>query len=201
MTEDGGRHVDPSRGPAGDEVDALDELVARAQAGDERAMDELLARLRPKVLRRCAHFLPHSQDAEDAAQEAMLAIATKLGDFAGRGSFLGWVTVIASNSARQTYRTMKRRFAESSTGELPAIPDARTTSVIAGSRIRLLEALEALGERHPETVEAFVLRDLGSLPYDEIAELTHAPLGTVKARIHTARGFVREAWGLDDDNF
>lgn len=187
--------------PARDEVDDLDDLVARAQAGDDRALDDLLARLRPRVLRRCARFLPHAQDAEDAAQDAMLAIATRLGDFAGRGSFLGWVTVIASNSARQTYRTMKRRFAESAVGDLPDRPDARTTSVIAGSRIRLLEAVEALAERHPETVEAFVLRDLGSLPYDEIAELTQAPLGTVKARIHTARGFVRETWGLDDGNF
>jgi RNA polymerase sigma-70 factor (ECF subfamily) len=53
---------------------------------------------------------------------------------------------------------------------------------------------------HPETAEAFVLRDIGSLPYEEIAELTHTPLGTVKARIHTARGFVRGKLGADVDN-
>lgn len=179
----------------------LDDLVTRAREGDKRAMEELLGRLRPRVLRRCARFLPYNQDAEEATQEAMLTIATKLGDFAGRGSFVGWVTIIASNAARQTYRSMKRQFDERSHGELPDRPDARTTSVIAGSRIDLLDAIEALGIRHPEAVEAFVLRDLGSLPYDEIAELTGAPLGTVKARIHTARGFVRETWGVDDGNF
>ena len=94
---------------------------------------------------------------------------------------------------------MKRRFAEQPVSELPERIDVRTTSVIAGSRIDLLDAIEALGLRHPETVEAFVLRDLGSLPYDEIADLTGAPLGTVKARIHTARGFVRDAWGIRDN--
>ncbi len=49
--------------------------------------------------------------------------------------------------------------------------------------------------RHPAVVEAFVLRDLGALPYDEIATLTDAPLGTVKDRIHQARRFVRERLG------
>lgn len=176
----------------------LDDLVDAARAGDDHAMHELLTIVRPRVLRRCSRFLPYNQDAEEATQEAMLTIATRLGDYSGRGSFMGWVTVIASNAARQTYRSMKRRFAERAVGELPEHLDARRTSVIAGSRIDLLDAIEALGERHPETVEAFVLRDLGSLPYEEIATLTGAPLGTVKARIHTARQFVRGSWGIDD---
>ena len=64
--------------------------------------------------------------------------------------------------------------------------------MIAGSRIDLLDALEALAQRHPETVEPWELRDLGSRPYAEIAELTGAPVGTVKARIHTARTFLRQ---------
>ncbi len=174
-------------------------LVERAQAGDDEAMDRLLRELRPRVLRRCSRFLPYNADAEEAAQDALLAIATHIGDYSGRGTFLGWVTVISSNAARQTYRTMKRRFDERSTAEPPERADVRTTSVIAGSRIDLMDAIEALGVRHPETVEAFVLRDLGSLPYDEIADLTGAALGTVKARIHTARGFVREAWGIRDN--
>ncbi len=177
----------------------LDALVARAQAGDAVAMDALLIALRPRVMRRCSRLLPHVLDAEEAAQDTLLTIATRLNDYSGRGSFLGWVTVIASNAARQTYRSLKRRFDESAHAELPDRVDARTTSVIAGSRIDLLDAIEALGVRHPETVEPFVLRDLGSLTYEEIAQQTGAPLGTVKARIHTARGFVRDVWGIRDN--
>ncbi len=185
-------------------VDAMEiagELVDRARAGDAWAMEELLTLIRPHVLRRCARLLPHTLDAEEAAQDALLSVATHVKDYSGAGSFMGWVTVIASNSARQTYRTLKRRFAEHAVDELPAAPDPRTTSVIAGSRIDLLDAIEALEIAHPETAEAFVLRDIGSLPYDEIAELTGTPLGTVKARIHTARGFIRERLGHDVDNF
>ena len=185
-------------------VDGMDidhELIDRARAGDPRSMDELLTMIRPQVMRRCARLLPYRQDAEEAAQDALLSIATHLKDYAGRGPFLGWVTVIASNSARQTYRSLKRRFAERAVDELPNNPDPRTTSVIAGSHLDLLDAIEGLERTHPTAVEAFVLRDLGSLPYDDIAELTGTPVGTVKARIHTARGFVRERLNGDAGNF
>lgn len=169
-----------------------DELVARARAGDAYGMEDLLAAVKPLVLRRCSKFLPYRADAEEAAQEALVTIATRLDDFSGRGSFAGWVTVIASNAARQSYRSMRRRFDESTTELVADRADPRTTSVIAGTRLDVLDALEQLERDHPAAVEAFVLRDLGSLPYEEIAELTQVPVGTVKARIHTARGYVRE---------
>ncbi|MET0448376.1 MAG: RNA polymerase sigma factor [Aeromicrobium sp.] len=169
-----------------------DDLVARARAGEPHAMGDLLSAARPLVLRRCAKFLPYRDDAEEAAQEALLTIATRLDDFSGRGSFPGWVTVIASNQALQTYRSMKKRFSDATTDSIAERPDPRTTSVIAGTRLDLLDALEQLERDHPAAVEAFILRDLGTLAYDEIAELTGSPVGTVKARIHTARGYVRE---------
>ena len=98
---------------------------------------------------------------------------------------------MASNSARSTYRTLKRRAAERLTDELPVHADPRTTSVIAGSRLDLLDALEVVGTDHPELVEPLVLRDVQELDYNEIAALLDVPLGTVKSRIHSARNAVR----------
>jgi DNA-directed RNA polymerase specialized sigma24 family protein len=112
--------------------------------------------------------------------------------YTGRGSFLGWLTVITSNAARATNRSLRDR--ADSLSAISAVPDAadpRTTSVIAGTRLDLLEALNELEQRHPALVEAFVLRDLGELSYEEIAEVTQTPLGTVKDRIHQARRFVQ----------
>lgn len=170
----------------------LADLVRRAQAGDAAALDAVLAHVRPLVMRRCSKFLPYTADAEEAAQDALLAIAQKIHTYSGKGSFAGWVTVVASNCARQTYRTLRRRFDEHGVDDLPDEPDPRTTSVIAGTRLDLLDALEQLERDHPAVVQSFVLRDLGALPYDEVAALTEVPVGTTKARIHTARRYLRE---------
>lgn len=181
-------------------MDVDTELVTRARDGDAQAMNELLAAVQPVVLRRCSRMLPYRADAEEAAQDALLAIATHLPDYTGRGSFAGWVTVIASNAARQTYRSMRRRFSERAVSALPDGADPRRTSVIAGSRLDLLDAVDALERTHPASVQAFVLRDLGTLSYSDIADLLDAPVGTVKARVHTARRFVRERLGQSVDN-
>jgi RNA polymerase sigma factor (sigma-70 family) len=171
---------------------ALDDLVRSAQRGDQAALEEVLLRIRPVVLRRCARFLPHQADAEDAAQDALLIISRKIGSYTGRGSFLGWVTVVTSNSARATYRGLRDRADRlSAVGPVPEAPDPRTTSVVAGTRLDLLDALNELEQHHPALVESFVLRDLGELSYAEIAEVTGARLGTVKDRIHQARKFVQ----------
>lgn len=180
------------------EEDVLARLVAAAQQGDPESLERLLARLRPMVLRRCSRFLPHHADAEEAAQDALLSISTHLHEYSGRGSFLGWVTVIASNAARSTYRSMRRR-AEDSHAIVPEGLDPRTTSVIAGTRLDLMESLAALEDRHPALVKSFVLRDLGDLTYVQVAEITGAPLGTVKDRIHQARRFMRERLNGDGE--
>lgn len=171
--------------------DDLDALAARAAAGDRDALEQVLAEVQPRVRRICGRMLLFPEDAEEATQDALLLVATLIHTFAGRSRFTTWLHAVASNSARTTYRSLKRRAAERPTDELPAHADPRTTSVIAGSRLDLLEALESVGADHPELVEPLVLRDVQELDYQEIARLLAVPLGTVKSRIHAARKAVR----------
>ena len=173
-----------------DDVD-VEELARRAAAGDREALDDLLAAIQPRVRRIAGRMLLYPQDAEEAAQDALLLVATRIGQFDGRSKFTTWLHAVASNSARSTYRTLKRRASERLSDELPVHADPRTTSVIAGSRLDLLEALEVLGSSHPELVEPLVLRDVQELDYNEIARLLDTPLGTIKSRIHHARAAVR----------
>lgn len=178
--------------------DDLDALALRAAAGDRAALEDLLAQVQPRVRRICGRMLLFPEDAEEATQDALLLVTTRIGQFGGRSRFTTWLHAVASNSARTTYRTLKRRAAERLTEDLPAAPDPRTTSVIAGSRLDLLEALEVLGSTNPELVEPLVLRDVQQLEYSEIASLLEIPLGTVKSRIHAARQAVRPLLAISE---
>lgn len=169
----------------------LETLAAQAAAGDQDALDRLLVAVQPRVRRICGRMLLYPEDADEAAQDALLLVARRIGTFAGRSRFTTWLYAVASNSARSTYRSLKRRSAELPTDRLPAAADPRTTSVIAGSRLDFLEALEALGVDHPALVEPLVLRDLQELEYADIADLLDIPVGTVKSRIHSARQLVQ----------
>ncbi len=171
--------------------ESLDALAARAAEGDQRAINLLLRQIEPAVMRLCARMLPCREDAEEACQDALLLVATKVDTFKGTSKFTTWLYTVAGNSARQTYRSLKRRAAEHPMGELPVRADPRTTSVIAGSRLDLLDALETLEAAQPQLVGPLVLRDIAQLDYAEIAKVLDVPLGTVKSRIHTARAYVR----------
>lgn len=180
-----------SETPSEGGVRSLDDLAGRAAAGDESALNILLAEIEPRVMRLCGRMLPCREDAEEACQDALLLVATKVHTFQGSSKFTTWMYTVAGNSARQTYRSLKRRAPEHPVSELPITADPRTTSVIAGSRLDLLEALEVLEAAHPELVGPLVLRDIAQLDYADIANVLDLPLGTVKSRIHKARAQVR----------
>ncbi|MGB0100065.1 MAG: RNA polymerase sigma factor [Nocardioides sp.] len=173
--------------------DEIDELARRAQDGDREALETLLAAIRPRVLNVCRGVLPHLPDAEDACQDALIQVSAKIGSWGRRGRFTTWVHVVAMNSARSTYRRMRNQAIAADPQEVGPLerPDPRTTSVIAGTRLDLLEAMETIERDHPQFVEPLLLRDVYGLSYEEIATQVGAPLGTVKAQIHHGRKLAR----------
>ncbi len=169
----------------------VDALVRAAREGRPGALDQLLTVIRPEVMRLCARFLPFREDAEEAAQDVLLAVARGLDGFEGRAAFGTWLHRVAANRSRSTYRALRRRAAETGI-ELEGRPDPRTTSVIAGLRLDLLDGLEALG---PDLAEPVALRDVLGLAYGDIAALLDLPEGTVKSRIHEGRRRLRARLG------
>ena len=167
----------------------IEALARAASTGDPRALNALLTAVRPEVLRLCARFLPNREDAEEACQDTLLALARGIARFEGRSAFRTWLHRLAANRARSTYQRLRRQAAGEMAGAtLPDRPDPRRTSVIAGTRLDLLDALEGLPA---DLAEAAVLRDVLSLSYAEIATLLEIPEGTVKSRIHEARRRLR----------
>jgi RNA polymerase sigma factor (sigma-70 family) len=162
--------------------DDLDLLAGQAAAGDSNALDQLLRLVQADVFRICGRFLPFRSDAEEAAQDTLLAIARQITTFDGRARFTTWMYQVAANRARSTYRSLARRATVA--GAVPERGDPRTTSVIAGTRLDVLEALDRLDAIYSEPV---AMRDLVGLEYQDIADGLGLPLGTLKSRIHDGR--------------
>ncbi|MEU6076503.1 RNA polymerase sigma factor [Micromonospora sp. NPDC047074] len=177
--------------------DGIEDVAAAAARGDPAALDALLVAVRPEVLRLCARLLPHREDAEEACQDALLALARGITRFEGRSSFHTWLYRLTANRARSTYRVLRRRWLVEAGGvPLPDRADPRRTSVVAGTRLDLLDALDSV---RPEFAEAVTLRDVLGLGYREIAALLDVPEGTVKSRIHEARRQLRQRLSGDPE--
>jgi RNA polymerase sigma factor (sigma-70 family) len=167
----------------------IEKLAREASAGDPVALNSLLIAVRPETLRLCGRFLPNREDAEEACQDTLWAVASGIGNFHGRSTFRTWWHSLAANRARSTYQAIRRRRNGEAVGvPMPEQADPRRTSVVAATRVDLLEALDGLP---PDYAEAAVLRDVLGLSYGDIAELLDIPEGTVKSRIHEARRRLR----------
>ncbi|MEV4643058.1 sigma-70 family RNA polymerase sigma factor [Actinoplanes sp. NPDC049548] len=172
----------------------LESLARIASGGDIAALNVLLVTVRPEVLRLCTRMVANREDAEEACQDTLLAMALGLPGFQGRSAFRTWLYRLAANRARSTYRRSSSRESTASVDVLSGIADDRRTSVVAMTR---LDLLDAIGELKAELAEAVALRDLVGLSYGEIAVLQQMPEGTVKSRIHKARLYLRKRLRLD----
>jgi RNA polymerase sigma-70 factor (ECF subfamily) len=167
----------------------VESLALIASAGDLAALNVLLVTVRPEVLRLCGRLLPNREDAEEACQDTLLAVARGLPRFEGRSAFRTWMYRLATNRARSAYRRSRAYGPTGSDDVLADVADQRRTSVVATTRLDLLDALARL---RPELAEALALADVVGLSYSEIAALHHVPEGTVKSRIHQARRELRK---------
>lgn len=167
------------------DTDDEGDVVAAAQAGDRAATEELLRRHLPSVASLCRRLAGNASDADDATQEALIAIVRGLPKFDGRSRFSTWAYRVATNACLDELRRRRRRpepvdaAAHDATGRSSAPDPAGATA----DRIDIDHALARLPE---EFRAAVVLRDLCALDYAEIAEVLGIPIGTVRSRI--ARG-------------
>ena len=72
-------------------------LVVRARAGDRKALEDLIERHQAWIYNIALRMLFHPQDAEDATQEILVKVVTRLSSFEGRSSFRTWLYRIAAN--------------------------------------------------------------------------------------------------------
>jgi len=83
----------------------LEAQVRRAQAGDRAALEAVVGAVQPQVHGLAWRFLWHPEDAEDATQEILVRLVTRISSFRGESRFRTWMFQIACNALR----TMRRR--------------------------------------------------------------------------------------------
>lgn len=177
-------------------------LVARAQAGDDQAFEELVRRHTPRVYTLALGMMRNEADAMDAVQDAFLNAYRRLEGYRGDAAFGSWIYRVATNACLMRMRRRRRR------PEVPLRVDARFTE--DGGWERPVEDLaprvDALYEQHelgrvirsgmatlPESYRAvFVLADLEHHSMREVAELLDLSVPNVKTRLHRARLKLRE---------
>ena len=159
--------------------------LARAAAGDVEAFKTIVERYKGMVYSVAYNVLGNQTDAEDAAQEAFLRCYRKLPQYRAEATFSTWLFRLAL-TASVDYRRREGRRPEpvevpETAGDDPALGDGISSST-------LVAALHDLPDDYRVPT---VLRDIYGLPYQEIADLTARPLGTVKVMVHRGRASLR----------
>lgn len=171
------------------------ELVSRALAGHEDAYHDLVVRYQRPLLSLLGRWLGDRALAEDLAQDVFVKAFRALPGYAPERKFSSWIFKIAHNAAIDQLRRRGlateplEAGAEDAPDLLATLADPRAeTPEARRSRGELGVALErAVAGLRPEYREVVLLRFREDLAYEEIAEVTGLPLGTVKTYLHRAR--------------
>lgn len=170
------------------------ELIQEALDGSQEAHRQLVLRYQRPVWGLLQRMVRDSMLAEDLAQEVFVKAFRALGTFDRTRKFSSWLFKIAHNTAIDYLRRKQLDTValETPAGEpdlLAVIPDSESESPDSAlQRQDLARDLEASLERlRPEYREVVLLRFHEGLSYEEIAEVTDLPLGTVKTHLFRAR--------------
>ena len=181
---------------AANEPDDL-QLVARSQAGDTAAFNELVTRYRSRAFSMIYQMTRNEQDAWDLAQDGFVKAWKSIGRFRGQSSFYTWLYRILMNV---TIDSMRRKHIQSGIefddqiGLRQIEPGAATApraelqpaEKISDQEIRG-RIDEAIAKLSPEHRAAIVMREIDGLEYTEIAAAMECSLGTVMSRLFYAR--------------
>src|SRR5271157_3187516 len=173
-----------------------DELLMRMRSGDERAFVALYRRRQAAIYRFALHMSGSATVAEDVTQEVFLAlIREECGFDPQRGTLSGYLFGIARKLVLRHVERGRPDVALETDLESSALPEMMVADDPLADLIDRegIEALRrsvlALPRRYREVV---VLCDLEEVDYGEAALVLGCPIGTVRSRLHRARGLLLE---------
>lgn len=179
-------------------------FLARLRKREERAFNELVTSYEGQVYRLIWRMLGNASDSEDMTQEVFVQVFKSLDSFRGDSKLSTWIYRIAVNLTKNRSKYQKRRRQSSHTdidGSEPLDRHNQAQGWTSGETSR--PDLTAIGNEAERAVveclhlletdfrEILVLRDVEGLSYEEVGAITELGEGTVKSRLHRARGELR----------
>lgn len=179
-----------------------EELVEALKRNEASAFEQLIAEHGAMLYRVALRLMGQREEAEDILQESLLKVHQNIHAFDGRAALTTWLYRIVVNTALMRLRAQTRAPEESLDIAGPLFTEegehAQEVAEWALPPEQVLLRQEALGmlqqgiERLPDLYRAvYVLAEIESLPYREIAAILELSVGTVKTRLHRARLFLR----------
>ena len=173
-------------------------LVARLQAGDQDAFEELVRTYGGRLLSVARRFVRNEADAQDVVQAAYLSAFRSLPRFEGGCQLSTWLHRIVVNTALMKLRTRRRKPEESIELLLPSFQDdghhVEQFSEWGAPADILLEREEtratvrACIQQLPDNYrQVLLLRDIEELPTQDVAQMLKMTPTAVKVRLHRAR--------------
>lgn len=177
-----------------------EELILKFQNGEVEAFNILVARFKDPLMNFIYRYVGDMDLAADILQDTFLRVYHKKHLYKTVAKFSTWIYTIAGNLAKSELRSSRRKYTTSITQQqnddndydIPLPDHDPQPDRTAGSAL-LYDAIQKALLEIPEVFrEAVVLRDIQDLTYEEIAEITKQPIGTVKSRINRGRKQLQE---------
>ena len=185
-------------------IEITAELVARASAGDGNAVTEIVRALERPFYNVALRMLSNRQDAEDAAQEALIRVVTRLGQYRGDAAFSTWAWRIAIRRILDV-RTARPRYSfDDYAADLADGRDAaaaeRPEDAVLYRELKVICSRALLQCLDADQRVAFVLGDILELDSTEAAQIVDLDPATFRKRLSRARaalsGFLMQHCGV-----
>ena len=192
--------VKVDREPDTDSIASDDQLLVRAQSGDQQAYVELCRRHSPMVKKRILSIVRNQEDAEDALQDTLLRAYRHMDAFRRNCKFSTWLTSIGTNTALMILRKRKTRkegntdvlIEGSGAWEAPEFVDLSLNPERLHSRRQIILVMRQEIEKLRPTLRSMIEQHYGTeCSLEESARALDISVGAAKSRLMRGRKTLR----------
>ncbi|MBO0657094.1 RNA polymerase sigma factor [Streptomyces triculaminicus] len=170
-------------------------LIKAAQDGDVTSLTTVVMESQPHVRRFAISLCSSPQDAEDAAQEALIILYRKIGTLRATGALASWMFRIVRNECLRQVRLLVSQSDEATAEPAAAEPSAEDAVLHRLEAERIAAAVSALPR---DQRQVLIMRDVQGLPGKTVAHALGLSSAAMKSRLHRARAALRHSLAVTD---